>query len=98
MKALREPGWWTVAVLILSLVCNAVAFRYLTEYRLAEIQASLNRLETAVQEQDRKVSDQDKRLMRLEWEQDLERSVDELAREKGRPTTVRPPLRTREDR
>lgn len=70
MKPLRDPGWWTVAILILSFVGQVAAFRYLTEYRLAEIQNSLDRLEQKVTEQGRAVMEQDRRILRLEIERE----------------------------
>jgi hypothetical protein len=92
-RSFKDPGWWQFGAILLTLVCQAFAFQKLTERDLARIQQSLERMETRMVEYDRRTTQQNERIIRLEAERDLERSIGGMARENGRPSSIRPPYR-----
>lgn len=97
MKGLREPGWWTVVIAAVTLLCQGAAFVKLTTNDLAQIREAVERIETRMYEQDRAITDQKERLMKLEWERDrngLSRSLNGMSREDGWPVDIRPPQKT----
>lgn len=98
MKGLKEPGWWQFGAILLTLICQAFAFQKLTERDLASIRQSLERLEARLAEYDRRTTEQNNRLIRLEAERDLQHSIGGMSREDGWPVTIKPPRRTGENR